>query len=89
MPKSSKQELKTKAAYNKRPDVQDKRVAENRARRHAIAAGKASVGDGTNVDHRHPLDRGGNSSDANTRVVSEEFNKGWRGRDPKMYGKNK
>jgi 5-methylcytosine-specific restriction endonuclease McrA len=55
MPKSSKQELKTKAAYNKIPSVQAKRVDENRARRQAIAAGKARVGDGTNVDHIVPL----------------------------------
>jgi len=89
MPKSSPQELKTKAAYNKRPDVQDKRVEQNRARRHAIAEGKASKGDGTNVDHKKPLDRGGSGADSNTRVVSEKFNKGWRGRDPGAYGKNK
>ena len=89
MPKSSPQELKTKAAYNKRPDVQAKRVEQNRARRHAIAEGKAKVGDGTNVDHRRPLDEGGSGADSNTRVVSEKFNKGWRARQPEMYGKNK
>lgn len=89
MPKSSKQELKTKAEYNRRPDVQAKRVAQNRARRHAIAEGRAHVGDGTNVDHKTPLDKGGSGSDSNTRVVSEKYNKGWRGRDPEMYGKKK
>jgi hypothetical protein len=89
MPKSSPQELKTKAAYNKRPDVQDKRVAQNRARRHAIAAGKAKVGDGTHVDHIKPLDAGGSGADSNTRVVSAKFNKAWRERQPGMYGKNK
>jgi hypothetical protein len=89
VPKSSPQELKTKAAYNKRPDVQAKRVEQNRARRHAIAAGKAHVGDGTNVDHKTPLDKGGSGADSNTRVVSEKENKGWRKKHPDMYGKNK
>jgi hypothetical protein len=51
MPKSSKQELETKAEYNKRPDVQKKRVAQNKARRHAIAEGKAKKGDGKDVHH--------------------------------------
>jgi hypothetical protein len=89
MPKSSKQELKTKAEYNKRPDVQAKRVANNRARREAIREGRASVGDGSNIDHKVPLDKGGSTKGSNTRVVSEEFNKGWRGRQPEMYGKKK
>lgn len=87
MPKSSKQELATKKAYNARPDVMAKRVEQNRARRHAIAAGKAHVGDGTNVDHIKPLDEGGSGADTNTRVVSAAFNKGWRKRQPGMYGK--
>ncbi len=85
--KSSPQELKTKAAYNKRPDVQAKRVANNKARRAALRSGAAKVGDGTNVDHKKPLDAGGSTAKSNTRLVSEEFNKGWRKRQPGMYGK--
>lgn len=87
MPKSSKQELQTKAAYNKVPSVQDKRVVNNRVRRQALAAGKASVGDGTNVDHIKPLDKGGATGKGNTRLTSAKFNKGWRSRQPEMYGK--
>lgn len=87
MTKSSKQELETKAAYNKRPDVQDKRVDQNRARRQALADGTAHKGDHTNVDHKKPLDAGGSSAKPNTRVVDETFNKGWRKRQPGMYGK--
>lgn len=87
MPKSSKQELKTKAAYNKRPAVQAKRVVNNRARRQAIREGRAQVGDGTNVDHIKPLGKGGSASKKNTRVVSEAANKGWRKKHPDMYGK--
>lgn len=89
MTKSSKQELKTKAEYNRRPDVQDKRVENNRERRRAIREGRAKVGDGTNVDHKTPLDKGGAKGRGNTRVVDEKFNKGWRGRQPEMYGKKK
>jgi hypothetical protein len=89
MTKSSPKELATKAAYNKKPDVQDKRVAQNRARRHAIADGRASVGDGTHVDHKTPLDKGGSTSDSNTRVVPAAKNQGWRAKHPSMYTKSK
>ena len=87
--KSSKAKLEYQKKYNARPDVMDDRVAQNRARRHAVASGKASVGDGTNVDHKKPLNQGGSGKDSNTRVTSESFNKGWRKRQPGMYGKNK
>lgn len=87
MPKSSKQELETKAAYNKRPDVQAKRVEQNRARRHAIAEGKAKKGDGKDVDHKVPLDKGGSGKDSNTRVIDRKTNRGWRKDHPDMYGK--
>ena len=85
--KSSKQELETKAKYNKRPDVQAKRVAQNKARRHAIAKGKAKKGDGKDVDHKKPLGKGGSTSDSNTRVVARKTNRGWRKKHPEMYGK--
>jgi hypothetical protein len=88
MPKSSKQELKTKAAYNKRPSVQAKRVINNKARRQALREGRAHVGDGTNVDHIKPLGKGGSTAKSNTRVVSEAQNKGWRKKHPTMYGKS-
>ena len=89
MTKSSKQELATKAKYNARPDVMDKRVAQNRARRQAMAAGKVTKGDGKHVDHKVPLDAGGSATTKNTRVVSAKTNKGWRGKKPGMYTKGK
>ena len=89
MPKSSKKELATKKAYNARPDVMKRRVAQNKARRQAIAAGTAKVGDGTNVDHIKPLKAGGSTKKSNTRVISASKNKGWRGRQPSMYTKKK
>lgn len=87
MPMTPK-ERKTKAAYNARPENVKKREENNRARQAALRAGTARVGDATNVDHIKPLDEGGAATKANTRVVSEHFNKGWRKRQPRMYGKN-
>jgi len=85
MTKSSKQELKTKAAYNKKPSVQKKRVANNKARREAIKEGRVKKGDGKHIDHKVPLDNGGSTAKSNTRVVSAAKNKGWRKNNPKMY----
>lgn len=87
MSKTSAKSLATKAAYNKLPAVQDKRVEQNRARRHAEAKGLAHKGDGTNVDHKKMLDLGGSGADSNTRVVSEKANKGWRKDHPEAYTK--
>ena len=66
-----------------------KRVDRNRARRHAIADGKVSVGDGKEIDHKRMLDQGGSGSDRNTRVVSAAENRGWRKDHPAAYGKGK
>jgi hypothetical protein len=85
--KTSKKSLATKAEYNRRPEVQERRVAQNRARRHAIKAGKAKVGDGKDVDHKVMLAKGGSGKDSNTRVISRKNNRGWRKKNPEMYGK--
>lgn len=87
MPKSSPQELRTKAAYNKRPDVQKKRVANNKARREAIRDGRAEKGDGKDVHHVKPLDKGGSTDKSNTKVVDKKTNRGWRKKNPEMYTK--
>lgn len=87
MPKSSPQELRTKAAYNKRPDVQKKRVANNKARREAIREGRAEKGDGKDVHHVKPLDKGGSADKSNTKVVSKKTNRSWRKDHPEMYTK--
>lgn len=87
MPKSSKQELKTKKAYNARPDVKKKRAAQNKARRQAIADGRAKKGDGKDVHHKVPLDKGGSTDKSNTTVTSRKANRGWRKKNPEMYTK--
>jgi hypothetical protein len=84
---TSKKSLATKAAYNKRPDVQAKRVLQNKARRHAIKAGKASVGDGKDVHHIKMLSQGGSGKDSNTKVVNRKTNRGWRKANPGVYTK--
>lgn len=78
MAKSSKAKLEYMAEYQQKPENVDKRVARNRARRHAIADGKAAVGDGKDVDHKTPLRKGGSTADSNTRVVDKSANRGWR-----------
>jgi hypothetical protein len=89
MPKTSKTKLAYQADRQKTPAEVEKRVARNKARRHAIAEGKASVGDNTQVDHIKPLSKGGSTKDSNTRVVSTAKNEGWRKEYPEMYGKAK
>jgi len=87
MTKSSKRELATKAAYNRRPSVQKKRVANNKARREAIRDGRVKKGDGKDVHHVKPLDKGGSTKKSNTKVVSKKTNRGWRKKNPEMYTK--
>ena len=86
---TSKKSLATKAAYNKIPSVQAKRVLQNKARRHAIKAGKASVGDGKDVHHIKMLSQGGSGKDSNTKVVNRKTNRGWRSKHPQMYKKGR
>jgi hypothetical protein len=78
MAKSSKTKLEYMAAYQDTPENIKKREARNTARRHAIKAGKAAVGDGKQVDHIKPLGAGGSTKDSNTRVISTARNEGWR-----------
>ena len=85
MPKSSKRELATKAKYNKKPSVQKKRVANNKARREALRVGRVKKGDGKDVHHVRPLDKGGSTKKSNTKVVSKKTNRGWRKKNPEMY----
>lgn len=89
MPKSSKTKLEYQRAYNARPENVAKRVKNNAARREAIREGTAKVGDGKDVDHKKPLDKGGTNDRSNLRVVDRSENRAWRERQPEMYGKKK
>lgn len=61
--------------YNRSKDATEKRVKNNQARQGAIKAGKAKVGDGSNVDHIKPQSKGGTNHPSNLRVVPESENK--------------
>ena len=89
MTKSSKTELASKKIYNARPENVAKREKNNLARQQALREGRAHIGDHTNVDHIKPLDKGGTNAKSNLRVIDESKNKGWRARQPEMYGKKK
>lgn len=78
MTKSSKAKLEYMAEYQKRPENVEKRVDRNRARRHAIAEGKAKVGDGKDIGHKTALSNNGSDKDSNTEVQSRAENRGWR-----------
>ncbi len=87
MPKSSPQKLATQAERNRRPEEVAKRVIYNRNRREAIAEGVVKKGDGKEIDHKKPLDKGGTNSRDNRRVVDESTNRAWRKDHPEMYTK--
>ena len=78
MPKTSKTKLAYQADRQKTPAEVKARVARNKARRHAIAAGKVAVGDGKEVAHKVALSNGGSTKDSNTIVQSAKENRGWR-----------
>lgn len=61
--------------YNASPEATAKRVANNQARQEAIREGKAKVGDGTDVDHKRPLSKGGSNDKSNLRVVASGTNR--------------
>lgn len=65
-------------AYNARRDQVEKRMARNRARAALMREGVVKKGDGKDVDHKVPLDRGGSNARSNLRVTSQKKNRGWR-----------
>lgn len=62
------------ATATKRGEDKD-RASRNKARRHAVKAGKVSKGDGKDVDHKKPLRSGGSTKDSNTRVRNRSANR--------------
>lgn len=55
---------------NESADRKKKRAIRNNARRAAIREGKASVGDGTVVNHKKPLSKGGSNAKSNREIQS-------------------
>jgi len=89
MPKTPQSKLDYMAERQKSPEEVAKRVARNKARREAIRDGVVKKGDGKEIDHKQPLDKGGSAGKQNTRVVDAAENRGWRKDHPGMYGKKK
>jgi hypothetical protein len=80
---------RNKAIYNGDKKRIISRGLQNKARAMAVAAGKASKGDGKHVHHVKLLDKGGDTKLSNLKVISEKKNKGWRRTSPEVYGKNR
>lgn len=78
MPKSTPQKLRYQKAYNARPENVNKREKNNAARRQLMREGLVHVGDGKDVGHRRPLERGGTNARSNLEVQSRKENRGWR-----------
>jgi hypothetical protein len=86
MPKSTKAKLAYQAKYNAKPENVKKRVLNNQARAIAQKKGLVKKGDGKEVDHKRMLDQGGTNAPSNLRVVDASTNRGWRKKNPKVYG---
>lgn len=78
MPKTPAHILKAKAEYNRKPEVQARRVKNNAARREALREGLVHKGDGKDVAHKVALDNGGGNSKSNLTVQERGVNRAWR-----------
>lgn len=70
------------AEYHSRPEQKKNRAQRNAARREMEERGLVRKGDGKDVDHKKPIDRGGSNDVSNLRVLSRAKNRGYR-RDSK------
>jgi hypothetical protein len=72
MPRDYKKEYEN---YHSKPEQKKNRAKRNQARAEAMRDGRASKGDGKDVDHKKPLSKGGSNHKSNTRVVSKSTNR--------------
>jgi hypothetical protein len=70
------------AEYHSRPEQKKNRALRNAARREMEERGHVRKGDGKDVDHKKPLDKGGSNDPSNWRVLPKSKNRGYR-RDSK------
>ncbi len=61
--------------YQERPEQVAKREARNKARYNLEKKGLVHKGDGKDVDHRKPLEKGGSNDPSNWRVRSRHANR--------------
>jgi hypothetical protein len=64
------------------------RAARNKARAEAVKSGKVRKGDGKDIDHKIPLNKGGSKSKSNTRVQSASKNRSNGGKQVTGAAKN-
>jgi 5-methylcytosine-specific restriction endonuclease McrA len=65
-------------AYNARPEQVNNREKRNAARAELMKAGVVKKGDGKDVNHKTPLDRGGSNARSNLEATGQKENRGWR-----------
>lgn len=70
------------AQYHSKPEQKHNRALRNAARREMEDRGLVRKGDGKDVDHKKPLDKGGSNDPSNWRVLPKSKNRGYR-RDSK------
>ena len=76
------------AEFQGTPEQKKNRAQRNKARRLMVREGKASKGDGKDVDHKKPLSKGGTTSKGNLRVKSASANRSFaRNSDHTIKGK--
>lgn len=63
--------------YHSKPEQKKNRALRNAARREMAERGMVRKGDGKDVDHRKPLDRGGSNDSSNLRVQDRSKNRGF------------
>lgn len=86
MTKSTKAKLAYQKAYNAKPENVKKREKNNQARAIAMKKGIVKKGDGIDIDHKKMLDQGGTNDPSNLRPLDASANRGWRKKNPKVYG---
>jgi 5-methylcytosine-specific restriction endonuclease McrA len=73
-----KRDYQKENEYKSKPDQIKKRVMRNAARRKLEREGLVSKGDGTHVDHKKPLSKGGSNARSNLRVRSASANSSYK-----------
>jgi 5-methylcytosine-specific restriction endonuclease McrA len=75
MPRNYQKEYEN---YQGKPSQIKKRAMRNKARRTLEKEGRVHKGDGMDVDHKRPLDKGGSNDRGNLRVVKKSKNRSFK-----------
>jgi len=89
VPKSSPAKLLYQKTLNAQPAEKKQRAEYNRIRREAIAEGVVKKGDGVDMSHKKPIDKGGSNTRSNVKPQDASTNRAWRKTQPEMYTKRK